>query len=143
MTLKVKIKEVREQENLVVLSVNGVDNAYLLNRSQPLSPYDAQMLRHTMDMKFLEAMVTTVQQPKPFIMVRRFFGGLFKRTSYVNIVRDDGTTLFLTDDKAHSFFGPKVVDFIRRYGIPLEVEGKQCMVLTPQDMERLERGDLK
>lgn len=143
MTLKVKIKEVREEDNVVVLSVNGVDNAYLLSRPQPLDAYDTQLLRHTMDMKFLQAMTESVQEPRPFVMVRRFFGGLFKKSSYVNIIREDGTTLFLTEDKAHSFFGPKVIDFIQRHGIPIEVEGKQCMVLTPHDLERLEKGDLR
>lgn len=142
MTLKVKIKKVDEARNMVYLTVNGEDCAYFLSRPQPLQPSDALMLRGALDDSFMRSMLS-VANPGFFSFIRNFFTRSLSNRMYVNVVDPSGRNVLMTEHNADSWFGVRAVRFIRKHGLPMEVEGQNCYVLTPRDLERLRKGDIE
>ena len=140
--MKVKVKEVKEEQGLIVLSIDGVDCAYFIQRPEPLTHADARLLQYAMDVSFLKSMTAMISTPSLFASIRRFFG-FGKQSTQVMMVRQDGQIVNMTPGEVLSFFGPKVADFIRLVGMPLDVEGEECVVLTKCDVEKIEKGQLK
>jgi len=140
--MKVKVKKVLEEQSMVILSIDGVDCTYLINRPEPLTHVDARLLQYTMDSSFLRIMSESVYTTNWFTSLCRLFT-FWRVPTNVLMMREDGQVVNMTEGKAHSYFGSKVVAFIQSVGIPLDVEGQECLVLTKSDLEKIEKGHLK
>ena len=105
-----------------------------------------KVLHYASDEMFLRAMVNAVSAPTSLMVLKRFFG-FWKRTVMTYIMCKDGRVLELSQGessgKTISFFGPKIADFLEKLGVPLDLDGRECLVITKSDLEKIKKGELR
>lgn len=124
--MKVKVKSTDERSRTVTLSVDGVPCTYFIDRPQPLTAHDIAVLHAAMDTTWMYAIMEEVH-PKTSLssLVDRFLLSLRRRKPATYV-----------------FINSAVADFVRREAVPLEVDGQQCYVLTPDMLSTIEKGVL-
>ena len=130
-----KVKIISAIGNVINLSVNGVPYSYYISRPEPLLAKDAHLILDHYSMlqplKWVRPWVSPVDKLQE--MFKRFVLQLRKRVPVTveEFLESYGTVELHT------------TNWIRENAIPLDVEGQSCLVLTPEMLVKMERGEFE
>jgi len=124
----VKAKILSCKDGALCVLVDGVSYNFHIARPTPLTSKDARMI---LDNSLASMYMAGIMYP-----VERFDSKLSQLWhGFVSQMRKRDTTLYVDT------LG--VLIFLRNNALPMEIEGEECLVLTPRVLEKLRKGDLR
>ena len=128
--MKHKVKLMHVHEDTITLKVDGVLCSYLIQRPQPLSFADANMLRATMDTRLLESLVAS----SGFVSPSRRLTSI--AWNFIKAFGGRKSELLL--------FGQAVADYIEKVGVEVDIDKEtKGVVLLKTDVDRIRKGGIQ
>ncbi len=153
--MKHKVKLLKVQGDFFDCLVDGERCRYFIQRPQPLSCYDALMLRDVMDSEFLKEVNTRftkscihstwIQSVSPWRWLLLKFWGLSGHI-LTRIIHADGRVVeeFVLPHGVSKSFGQMVTDYIDKVGVEVDIDKKtRGVVVLKSDVDKIREGKLQ
>jgi len=143
--VKHKVRLMKVEDDFFECLVDGERCSYMIQRPQPLSSADANMLRNVTDTRFIATMMSSMLTPvglwQRWLSRFRGFGGYV----LTQAVKSDGQvqSAFVRPGTVTKSFGERVATYLEKVGVEANIDKKtRGLIVLKTDVDKVREGKI-